>query len=307
VNRPDEHVARMSRSEVILWLNVTLGAGSLSLVIATEGWSSQVSLVLAFAWAVMCLLHDGLGGKRPAANREIAFAVIICLSSLLPGMLMYVSVLAYSAYVLFIHDRSPVARRAALLLFAIAGNQLIAPLLILLFGTELNGLDAFLVEKTYASGISRDGTVLFRDNGHAIEVFSQCSSFNNISLGLLFWAAVTAGGGRSFTKADALVGLLVAIALLAVNVARLHLLALDHDRYAYWHYEYGNRIYSYVFGMTMIAPPLLRLWFSRAQCLHSSARPVGATPGTARWLPCEVRARARNRASPPRAGSREDS
>jgi hypothetical protein len=255
----------MSRSEVTLWLSVILGAGSLSLALATEGWSSPVSLVLAFAWVAMYLLHDGLGGNEPAANWEIALAAMICLSSLLPGMLMYGSVLAYSAYLLLIHDRSPVVRGAALLLCAMAGNQLVAPVLLLLFGAELNGLDAFLVEQTYASGIWRDGTVLFRDNGHAVEVFSQCSSFNNISLGLLFWAAATAGGSRSFKKADVLVGLLVVIALLAVNVTRLHLLALDHDRYAYWHYEYGNRIYSYVFGATMIAPPLLRLWFSRAQ------------------------------------------
>lgn len=258
-------MALVSRSEIIPWLNVILGAGSLSAVLSAEGWSSQVSLVLAFAWTVVFLLRDGPDGKEPAANWEIALAVIIGLASLLPGMLMYVAVLAYSGYRLLIRDRDPLARSAALLLFAIAGNQLIAPLLILLFGTELNGLDALLVEQTYASGIWREGTVLFRENGHAVEVFSKCSSFNNVSLGLLFWAAATACGGRSFKKTDVLVGLLVAIALCAVNVTRLHLLALDQDRYAYWHYEYGNRIYSYIFGVTMIVPPLLRLWFSRAR------------------------------------------
>jgi hypothetical protein len=258
-------VASISRSEIILWLNIILGASSLTLAFAAEGWPSQVSLVLAFAWIALYLLRDGLGSRKPAASWELAVAVLILLSSLLPGMLMYVSVLAYSAYLLRINDGNPIARSAALILLAIAGNQLIAPLLILLFGTELSGLDAFLVEHTYASGIRREGTVLLRDNGHAVEVFSKCSSFNNISLGLLFWTAATACGNRSFKKADVLVGLLVAIALFAVNVTRLHLLALDRDQYAYWHYEYGNRIYSYLFGVTMIAPPLMRLWSSRAR------------------------------------------
>lgn len=249
---------------IILGLNVMLCAGSLlQLYAGTDpgGFSKQAALVLVFAWlGVFSLTHHLQHGQSTGPMG--AAALLISLTCLLSGGLLYVSVAAYAACLSYRYPECPAARNAAFLLLAIVANQALAPLVYSLMGNELNTLDAFLVEELFSPGIARDGTTLFRDNGHAIKILPECSSFYNISQGLLFWATTAAIRNRPLGRTDFLVGLSTAALLFGINFTRLYFLSLNHDAYIYWHNEYGRRIYAYIFAAGMVSLPLMRLWFS---------------------------------------------
>lgn len=259
---------KVSRSEIVFWLNLMLALGSLSLLVGAQSRPNYVSQaqntsILVLAWLSVFWSTRDLGRQLQADWVDIAFAIAVGVTSLLPDNLMYVSVIAYAVYLIHRYKADAAARNAAMLLLALAANRWLAELVFLAIGSELNSLDAYLVSLTYDSTLYREGPVLVQNSLHGIEIAAECSSFHNISLGILFWAVLVNLGQQSLKRADLLVLMSVVAGLLIVNVLRLHLMTRDFPSYIYWHNDHGKEIYSYIFGAAMIVPPLSRLWFTR--------------------------------------------
>jgi hypothetical protein len=66
------------------------------------------------------------------------------------------------------------------------------------------------------SGYSWHGTVI-ETEGHGIAMFGPCSSFHNISLGLLCWVAITKLRRPDWAPGDAWVADLVVVAVVVLN------------------------------------------------------------------------------------------
>jgi hypothetical protein len=102
------------------------------------------------------------------------------------------------------------------------------------------------------SGFTWNNTII-HSGAHSIVVLSGCSSFHNISLGLLAWIALTKLARPVWVKADAAVALAVCAAVLLLNLLRIYLLALSAESYAYWHTGPGEQIFVWVTSATVVA------------------------------------------------------
>jgi hypothetical protein len=106
------------------------------------------------------------------------------------------------------------------------------------------------------SGFSWDNTII-ASGDHSIVVLSGCSSFHNISLGLLCWVALTKLARPVWLKGDAGVAVAVCAAVLLLNLQRIYLLAVSAESYTYWHTGDGAQIFVWVTSATVLA---IALW-----------------------------------------------
>jgi exosortase/archaeosortase family protein len=84
-------------------------------------------------------------------------------------------------------------------------------------------------------------------------MFGPCSSFHNISLGLLCWVAITKLRRPDWAPGDAWVAALVVVAVVLLNTGRVYLMALSAEMYDYWHTGFGAHLFALVASAAVIA------------------------------------------------------
>ncbi len=98
-------------------------------------------------------------------------------------------------------------------------------------------------------------TIVGTPEGHSVFIYGPCSSFHNISLGLLCWVTITKLTRTDWIVKDVLVALAVCAIVILFNGTRLYLMALGPDYFTYWHDGFGQHLFSWatVFGVLLMS------------------------------------------------------
>jgi Transmembrane exosortase (Exosortase_EpsH) len=146
-------------------------------------------------------------------------------------------------------------RSAAVVLLALAFNALWAPNLFEMISAPLLWADTALVWAALSlmqTGFTWRGTII-ESPGHAIAIFGPCSSFHNMSLGLLCWIALTKLARPQWVRSDVYVGLAIVAAVLCMNTMRVYLMALSPAMYSYWHDGAGAEVFAWSVAAVVLA------------------------------------------------------
>jgi len=268
----------MSRRELFLWLAAILLANQLlSPVPGTTGLSSPFdgsagetfvhallskSVFYYLGWYVAFSLLLASESTRSVARSDVVAACGLALANFMPGGLGW-NWLATTAAGVLIHARSQHdvnLKAAAAVLLALAFNGFWGPKLFNALAYYILHIDAALVGLTLVltqPGMGWDGTIVGRADGHSLIIFGPCSSFHNISLGLLCWVSITKLVRPTWVRSDFSVALIVCAAVILLNAARLYLMALSADHYAYWHQGPGEQIVAWAMTVLVL---VISLW-----------------------------------------------
>jgi hypothetical protein len=220
------------------WLDAAFGTFDISVI------------VLAACFAGILLLYRDRTAQ--IGKTDIAVAALFVALALPPiTSLSWFAIAALSFYILIFTDAGNSGRRGAIILLATTVPMLWAPLLFNFFSKAILDFDAALVAMVLGS--DRVGNfVEFADHSGDLMVFPACSSLPNMALAFLCWITVNELVGHKWRPIDLLWCLLVTAAVLAVNVARMSLMGLNHDYYRALHSPVGETaINAVIFGVTL--------------------------------------------------------
>ena len=263
----------ISRRELVIWVVAVLFASRL-FRIETEpltGLFDGLATLLAqnsvfhyIGWyAVFNLLRES-----PLADRarpwEVACALGLCVVNVLQAKsTVWVSCTAVSLYLWVMHPGDARVRAAAAVLLALAVNGLWAPLFFRTFSYPILLADAVMVGGALfllQEGTSWLGTnIIGTSSGHRVLIYGPCSSFHNISLGLLCWVSLTMLARPRWVRNDLSVASMVVMTVILLNTARLYLIALSPDAasYNYWHGGSGEEPLAWTMTGCVLA---ISLW-----------------------------------------------
>jgi hypothetical protein len=151
-------------------------------------------------------------------------------------------------------------KAAGAVLLALAFNGYWGPKLFDIFSYYLLRADAALVGAALhltQPGMGWQETVIGRPGVHTVLIFDPCSSFHNISLGLLCWISVTKLVRTSWVRGDLATALVVCASVILWNAGRLYLMALSNDHYVYWHEGTGQQLVGWGTTLTVL---LISVW-----------------------------------------------
>jgi hypothetical protein len=261
----------IDRRELCLWVVFVLCANRLlsmetapaSVSDALATWLTQNSVFHLIGWyAVVSLLRHASLRER-SRWWEVALALGLCAVNLWSSQhLVWLSATAVSLYLWVTGASDARIKAAAAVLFALSLNGLWAPLFFQVFALPLLIADAALVGGTLAlfyEGAGWQGTIVAVSSEHRILLYGGCSSFHNVSLGLLCWVSLTMLARPNWVRGDAAVASIVVGAVVVLNTARLFLTALSVENHRYWHEGAGAEVYA---GATTFCVLAISLWGS---------------------------------------------
>jgi exosortase/archaeosortase family protein len=256
----------LARRELFLWVGLILLAHYVSDYISlfrqaharsADAYPTEFFSIDAFralAWYAVFSLARRSDSARPSTPLDVATAVVLCAIDLVPHeKILWIVASAAAAYFFITSANDLSLRAAAIVLGALSVNELWARGLFRLVTFDLLRADAAIVGSAMAA--TREG-VVWHDNiitmpsGHSIQVLAGCSSFHNLSLALLCWVTVSKLTRPKWRKRDFAVAAIVCAAMIALNVARIYLMALDLNSYRFWHEGFGAEIF--VLGASFI-------------------------------------------------------
>jgi len=211
-------------------------------------------------YAVFCLLFES-DRKALSSGVDITFALLIAVLNFLPAAsVTWVSATAFAVFLLATSRRDRKLQAAAAVLLALSFNGLWGPVFFDVLAIHLLRADAALVGTVLSltqPGMTWHDTIVGTPDGHSVFIYSPCSSFHNISLGLLCWVAVTKLVRTAWVRSDVLVAAGVCAAVILLNASRLYLMALNPDYFTYWHSGFGQVVFTWATTFTVL---LISLW-----------------------------------------------
>ena len=268
-----------TRRELFIWFAAILFATKcLQSVLQVSGLSFRDSLFIqaaginAFqllAWFVVFRLLIQEPSGAPASRQDFVVIGLLGITNVLLGVtnvmpaqrtIWIVATLA-AIYIFLTNTKGSYSRAAAIVLLALCVQALWGPIIFSLFAFDLLRADAAIVGAVLdvtRSGYTWHDNVIETQN-HAIVIFGNCSSFHNVSLAMLCWVTLTKLNRPNWIATDFIFGAAVCIVMIAVNVTRLYVAALDAASYEYWHNGDGAHIFRV--GVSLIIL-LISLWGS---------------------------------------------
>jgi hypothetical protein len=256
----------LGRRELVLWLTgvllcqqlMAVPAGSLDgYVTGLQGLLASKSVFYYLAWYAILRLVADSSRAAPARSGDVVLALAVIASGFLTARSVHGMALTASAIYLIARDRRDVSLAAAgAVLLALAFNIFWGPRLFELFAYHLLEVDAALVGAALSAtrtGVVWSDTIVGAASGHSIIIYGPCSSFHNISLGLLCWVALTKLARPRWAAGDLWIGVSVVLAVVGLNATRLYLMALSAEGYAYWHAGTGQQIFSWATTLVVLA------------------------------------------------------
>lgn len=239
---------------LVIWASLFILANNLTADLTAPhdaglGWGwllqSRFGGFDALAWGVWIHLLSKTPA-RPAQPMDLPVVLGLCLIAGLPQHMAPPVALTGLGFWL-LRRREDLPRAAAAVYLAIASHQFWSYLLFQLFSPELVKLDAAMVGSAVALTVHgaawRENTITV-PSGHAISILEACSSFANVSASLLAWVSLAKLERTAWVRRDVWVAGAVVLAQVALNVARMYLLALSDSLYNYWHDGAGAQIYA---------------------------------------------------------------
>jgi hypothetical protein len=259
--------AAMCRRELFIWLLCVLAAhyflhflranphADESFIEALGHSLASRSVFHYLGWYAAFQLVVSAAPGQPASRFDIGFVLIAALLPFVPANSpLWLSMTATAIYLVAATSATKL-RAAGIVLLALAFNGFWGPKVFEVFAFPLLTVDTALVGGLLSllhSGYSWQGTMIESD-GHGVVIFGPCSSFHNISLGLLCWIAITKLSRPGWAPGDAWIAVMVVAAVLVLNTARVFLIALSTQMYAYWHSGFGADLFALVTSAAVIA------------------------------------------------------
>lgn len=236
-------------------------AGAGDFLTQLSGVLSAKSVFYFLAWyAVFKLILEGRPQRR-AGRSDLALALVVTGANLLPAAsAVWLSTTAAALYIWATSRDDDSLFAAATVLLAIALNGYWGPLAFNLFAAQILQADAALVGTVLSAAqdhIVWRETIIGTPGGHSIIVYGPCSSFHNISLGLLCWVTVTKLARTNWIRSDFFVALAICATVILFNATRLSILALGPENFEYWHSGRGADLFAWATTLALLA---ISLW-----------------------------------------------
>ena len=248
----------------ILFLSVHPAGGALPLADPVEAIVHTLASKNVFhylAWYAVFSLLLAADRGHSATLLDIGVVLSAALLNVLPFHLgTWLPATLVGLYLATVRPRDAKLAAAATVLLALAFNAYWGPKLFDLLAYYILRADAVFVGMLLSStqpGMSWEGTIIGNPQGHNVFIYSPCSSFHNISLGLLCWVSLTKLVRTSWVRADLAIALLVCAAVIALNATRLYLMALSPEHYSYWHGGMGEQLIAWATTAVVL---LISLW-----------------------------------------------
>lgn len=217
--------------------------GSAQSAVADTGWGAAAFGLFgtsAVVWIALSLAAYRLRFQKDAITVSAWLALIVGLVCLVPS-----AQVAWAAGTIYFTVRIAQNRwcgrpAGAGLLISLAlcarapATWVLTTLLaepLLEFDAVLAGLLASLA--TPIVGI--EGNIIIHESGHRLFVMTGCSSWNNLSLALLFWFSMTNGLLADGRRVPLWHGAMISAAVVLINVVRLSMMAQTPEDYRWLH------------------------------------------------------------------------
>ncbi|MGA8172010.1 MAG: hypothetical protein WB816_14415 [Methylocystis sp.] len=257
----------ISRREVFLWIAFTLLANEILQLVDAQigdsliiilGTQNYILWLAGYAFVYRLWLSSR---ESPADRLDLWFAALTCLAISLVGFVPHrwglgLIATAVAGYLMWAYRGDSNLRSAGGLMFAMSAHLVWGPIFFQLSTPEVVRGDAAIVGgllKVLRPDILWRDTTFYAPNGHGLIIAGACSSFQNISIALLACATVTMLSRPVWIKRDIGVIALATLAMIAINTARLCLLAWDHVSYEYWHNGDGAGIFLFIQTIVALA------------------------------------------------------
>jgi len=182
------------------------------------------------------------------------------------GGVIWGAVTALSLYILLFANAHSSRRRGAIILLATAVPMFWSPFFFRFFANFILELDASLVG--WLLGTARAGNMVrFADDSGYLVIFPSCSSLAAVSLAFLCWVLISQLVRHRWTPQDAIWCFLACASVIAVNVARLSVMAWSPAHYEALHNPLGETLVNLIILAATVGFCLLgvrRELFSRA-------------------------------------------
>ena len=212
------------------------------IVALLNGFGQSFIIWLSIAVAIWLWAQSKSSHVYPGMM-AVALAGVISLSLMIPFATTAWAAAALLAVIWRLFGCHDLYSRAALILvFALSVREPISRMLLTLCSSEILSFDATVAAMFLnASGHEFNviGNLIVQDNGYSLLILTGCSAFENLSLSLLLWAALTLMLHLHFQRADSIRAGLVIVCVIGFNSLRLALMALGSDWYDMLHEGIG--------------------------------------------------------------------
>ncbi len=208
-----------------------------------DGFGVSFVIWLSLAWGFYTLWRTP--GQFADSHDFAAAGVVTC------GLLVPVATASWlvtgTAALYWLGKTKPNVRAAsacAVIAFA-ALRDPIASLVLRLLAGPLLDFDATLVASVLGwanDGIARAGNLIYAADGHQLLIMTGCTSYTNMSIALLGWFTISKVMAGEYGRISWPTGLLVALAIFAINIGRLAVMGLGPDAYTFMHDGLGALI-----------------------------------------------------------------
>jgi len=242
-------------------------AGSVMDAVSEAGWlAAAMNLfgVSAVVWIAFALAALRLGHDPHDAQVSVWPALLVGLACLIPS-----AQLAWAAGALWFGGRIAQSRFSSgelqaghLIALALCARTPVTWLMMTLLAEPLLQVDAVLAGwlatlMTPIAGV--ESNIVVNASGHRLFVMTGCSSWNNLSLALLFWFAMT----RGLLTRDQLPpwwhGVAVGASVVLINTVRLAVMAVSAEYYAWLHDGSGADVVLAVTALVVAAATFFSL------------------------------------------------
>lgn len=265
----------MSRRTVFIWASLILFLNQIVAVINAKSSASfdqifaqlcAVGIFQYMAWYAVFRLLQSSDRRQQAQPIDAVVITFLCLLLVLPaGQMVWMVATATAVYLLIFSNGDRKLQAAGSVLAALSMQQLWGHVFYNLLAFRLLRAETAVVGtilQASGTGSVWQNNIITEPSGFGIVIYTECSSFHNLSVALLCWVTVSRLHGHSWSRRDFVFGALVAATMVAFNIARLSLMALNNDLYRYWHDGMGASIFAAGASFTIL---LLSLWGARAQ------------------------------------------
>lgn len=239
----------IGRRELVLWVVAAILANQalhvLDLGTPFAFLVSVLSLNLVYLLAGIVIVSRVLGsnGCVVATRLEVALGFGALIAMAITGLVGYrmgigVVSTAVALYALGRAGLDQSLRASGAVLLALSANLVWAPIFFQLVTPELLAADAFLVRGFLmfsGAEVSVNGLTFENGEGHRVTLVGACSSFKNLSMGLLAGVAITMALRTHFVRRDVVAIAAVCAIMALLNALRVVLLAANEASHLYWH------------------------------------------------------------------------
>jgi hypothetical protein len=252
---PQTETSRISVKELALWASLLFLANGVTGLILNgpeaDLTSDGIADLLfsggfvAVAWAAALWLLARTP-RQAASLVDVAVILGLCLIGGLAQLkALPIALTGLGAWLALKNDDR--TRAAGAILLAISSQQFWGHFVLSAFAPELVRFDAALVGEAMThtvKGATWHDNIITSPSGYSVVVLAGCSSFANVSTALLAWVAFGRLERAAWLRRDLIVGAAIIGSQIALNVARMYLMAQSFANYLYWHDGDGKQIYA---------------------------------------------------------------